>query len=313
MALNSASTAGPMKKAVWVGVAIAIAVAGAWGYAALARREDDSGRPVRLLAIAEEQSLDLSFSRSGRIVSSVPDEGETVSSGDTVTRIEEPGLAEDASDFQRQMAEAQARERARREDVARLQAQLAEVTSEEKRVSRLVREGVAPAAQLETLQHRREGISAEIRSREAEKGRIAAEEEALQVRLGKVRRFEKEGALVAPGTGTVLTRHHRQGEWVAAGEPIVTIQLAAPYLRVEVPEERLSAFTVGKSVEVWPQARPDARVRARVVSIRPRSEFATRRNWGLQSRDLRTFSVRLAAEGLPIVSGQTFVVEAGAN
>jgi HlyD family secretion protein len=111
----------------------------------------------------------------------------------------------------------------------------------------------------------------------------------------------------------VLTRHHRQGEWVAAGEPIVTIQLAAPYLRVEVPEERLSAFSVGKSVEVWPQARPDARVRARVVSIRPRSEFATRRNWGLQSRDLRTFSVRLAAEGLPIVSGQTFVVEAGGN
>ena len=77
MALNSASTTGPMKKAVWVGVAIAIAVAGAWGYAALARREDDSGRPVRLLAIAEEQSLDLSFSRSGRLVSPVPDEGET--------------------------------------------------------------------------------------------------------------------------------------------------------------------------------------------------------------------------------------------
>jgi HlyD family secretion protein len=302
-----------MKKAVWVGVAIAIAVAGTWGYGALARREDDSGRPVRLLAIAEEQSLALSFSRSGRLISPVPDEGEPVRKGETVTRIEEPGLAEDASDFERQMAEAQAREKGRQEDVARLQAQLAEVSSEEKRVARLVREGIAPAAQLETLQHRREGISAEIRAREAEKGRIGAEEEALQVRLGKVRRFEKEGALVAPASGTVLTRHHRMGEWIAAGEPVVTIQLAAPYLRVEVPEERLSAFSVGKSVEVWPQARPDSRTRAQVVSIRPRSEFATRRNWGLQSRDLRTFSVRLAPEGLPVVSGQTFVVEAGAN
>ena len=36
-----------------MGVAIAIAVAGTWGYGALARREDDSGRAVRLLAIAE--------------------------------------------------------------------------------------------------------------------------------------------------------------------------------------------------------------------------------------------------------------------
>lgn len=302
-----------MKKAVWVGVAIAIAVAGTWGYGALARREDDSGRPVRLLAIAEEQSLALSFSRSGRLISPVPDEGETVKKGNTVARIEEPGLSEDATDFERQMAETRAREKSRQEDVARLQSQLAEATSEEKRVSRLVKEGIAPSAELETVQHRRQGIAAEIRGREAEKGQIDAAGEALRVRLGKVRRFEKEGALIAPASGTVLTRHHRQGEWVTAGDPIVTLQLAAPYLRVEVPEERLSAFAVGKTVAVWPQARPDSRTRARVVSIRPRSEFATRRNWGLQNRDLRTFSVRLAAGDLPVVSGQTFIVEAGAN
>jgi HlyD family secretion protein len=302
-----------MKRAVWVGVAIAIAVAGTWGYGALARREDDSGRPVRLLAIAEEQSLALSFSRSGRLVSPVPDEGETVKAGETVARIEEPGLTEDASDYERQIAETRAQEKTRQEEVARLRAQLAEIASEEKRVAHLVKEGIASTASLETVQHRREGITAEIRAREAEKDRITAEAEAIQVRLGKVHRFEKEGALIAPASGVVLTRHHRKGEWIAPGEPIITLQLAAPYLRVEVPEERLSAFAVGKTVDVWAQARPDARARARIVSIRPRSEFATRRNWGLQSRDLRTFSVRLTPEGLPVVSGQTFVVEAGAN
>jgi multidrug resistance efflux pump len=302
-----------MKKAMWVGVAIAIAVAGTWGYGALSRREDDTGRAVRLLAIAEEQSLALSFSRSGRLVSPVPDEGEPVRAGQTVARIEEPGLAEDASDFERQMAQSRAREKSRREEVARLQADLAQIASEEKRIARLVREGIAPAADLETVQHRRDSARAAIRAREAEKGQISAEEDALDARLGKVKHFEKEGALVAQSSGVVLTRHHRMGEWVAAGEPIVTLQLEAPRLRVEVPEERLSAFALGKTVEIWPQARPDARAHARVVSIRPRSEFATRRNWGLQSRDLRTFSVRLAPEGLPVVSGQTFVVEAGAN
>lgn len=302
-----------MKKAVWVGVAIAIAVVGTWGYGALARREDDTGRPVRLLAIAEEQSLALSFSRSGRLVSRVPDEGEEIRAGDVVARIEEPGLAEDASDFERQVAHSRARELTRREEVARLQAELAQVLSEEKRIARLVREGIAPAADLETIQHRRDGIAAGIRAREAEKGELNAEESALKVRLGKVRRFEKEGALVSRVNGVVLTRHRREGEWVTPGEPVLTLQLAAPHLRVEVPEERLSAFTVGKAVAIWPQARPSARARARVASIRPRSEFATRRNWGIQSRDLRTFSVRLVPEGLAVVSGQTFVVEAGAN
>jgi multidrug resistance efflux pump len=209
------------------------------------------------------------------------------------------------------MEQSRAREMSRREQVASLRAELAAVSSEERRIERLVAEGIAPAAQLESLQHRRAGIAAAIRAREEEKGGINAEERTLQARLGKVRRFEKEGLLVAEKSGTVLTRHHRQGEWVTEGEPVVTLQLESPYLRVEVPEERLSGFKVGKKVEIWPQARPEARSMARVVSIRPRLGWADRRHWGMRGRDLRTFSVRLVAEGIPIVSGQTFVVEAG--
>src|ERR1700682_6746634 len=88
-----------MKKGIWVGVALAIGVAGAWGYGALVRQENDDGRKVRLLALAEEQRLDLSFSRSGRLVSRIPDEGETVSAGSVVARLVEPGLAEDVADL----------------------------------------------------------------------------------------------------------------------------------------------------------------------------------------------------------------------
>ena len=294
-------------------MAIAIAVAGAWGYGSLMRQENDDGRRVQLLAIAEEQHLDLSFSRSGRLVTRVPEEGEVVKAGVLVARIEEPGLSEDASDLERQREQIAAQEKTRVEEVAQLQAQLAQAVSEERRMSRLAAEGVAPAADLETLQHKRDELSAGIRAREAEKGNLSAQERALSSRLDKVRRFQKEGALLSPSAGTVLTRYHRQGEYVAAGDPILTLQVEAPYLRVEVPEERLSVFPVGASVTVWPQARPDARFAARVVTVKPRAEFATRKNWGLQSRDLKTFSVRLAPKGVAVISGQTFVVEAGRN
>jgi len=302
-----------MKRGIWVAVAVAVAVAGAWGYGALMRQENDDGRRVQILAIAEEQHLDLSFSRSGRLVTRVPEEGETIKAGSLVARIEEAGLSEDASDLERQRDQLTAQERTRREQVAQLQAQLAQTASEEKRMGRLASEGVAPAADLETLQHKREELAASIRAREAEKGNLEAQERSLVSRLEKVHRFEREGTLTTLVGGTVLTRHHRQGEFVAAGDPVVTLQVEAPYLRVEVPEERLSAFPVGGSVTVWPQARPDARFAARVVTIRPRAEFATRKNWGLQSRDLKTFSVRLTPQNAGIVSGQTFVVEAGRN
>ena len=302
-----------MKRGIWVALAIAIAVAGAWGYGALVRQENDDGRRVQLLAIAEEQHLDLSFSRSGRLVTRVPEEGDAVTEGSLVARIEEPGLSEDAADLERQREQIVAQERTRKEAVAQIEAQRAQVVSEEKRMSRLTAEGLAPAADLETLQHKREELSASIRAREAEKGNLEAQERSLESRLDKVHRFEKEGALISPAAGSVLTRHHRQGEFVAAGDPVVTLQVEAPYLRVEVPEERLSVFPVGASVTVWPQARPDARFAARVVTVKPRAEFATRKNWGLQSRDLKTFSVRLAPQNAAVVSGQTFVVEAGRN
>jgi HlyD family secretion protein len=300
-----------MKRVAWVGVAIAIAVAGAWGYGALVRQENDSGTRVRLLAIAEDQTLDLSLSRAGRVVSRIPDEGESVAAGDVVARVEQPGLAEDAADYQRQRAELVARELTRRQNVEKAKAELAQITSDEKRVGRLVREGIAPAADLESLHHRREATEAGIRALDTERNQLEAQDKTLSVRADKVKHFDKEGTLTSPAAGIVLTRHHREGEWVEAGQAIVTLQTGTPYLRVEVPEERLSTFPVGGSVRVWPQAQPQAPFPARIVSVKPRSEFATRRNWGLQSRDLKTFSVRLAPQGAAVIAGQTFVVEAG--
>jgi HlyD family secretion protein len=302
-----------VKKALWVVLAVGIALAGAWGYGELVRHENDSGQPVRLLAIAEEQSLTLSFSRRGRLTTRVPEEGEPIEKGQEVARISEPGLSEDATDIGRQIAQVHARDRTRFQEIEKLKAQFAAVASDERRMGRLVKEGVSPSASLEALQHQREAIAADIRAREAEEGQLEAEEQALKVRLDKIHVFEKEGLLRSPQSGTVLTRHHREGEWIEPGQPIVTLQIEAPFLRVEVPEERLSAFAVGKSVTVWPQARPNAPFQAKIVSIKPRSEFATRKNWGLQSRDLQTFSVRLQPVNATVVSGQTFVVSTGSE
>jgi multidrug resistance efflux pump len=211
------------------------------------------------------------------------------------------------------VSEVQARDAMRLQEIEKLKAQSASVQSDERRYAKLVSEGVAPAAMHESLQHQLEAIAADIRAREKEKDQLAAEGEALQVRLEKIRRFEKEQVLASPSGGVVLTRHHRMGEWIEPGQAIVTLQIETPYLRVEVPEERLSAFVVGRTVTVWPQARPDARFQAKIVSIKPRSEFATRKNWGLQSRDLQTFSVRLQPLNGSVVSGQAFVVEAGSG
>src|SRR5450432_769654 len=155
---------GLVKKVLWIFLAVGLALAGAWGYGELVRREDDTGQPLRLLAIAEEQSLSLSFSRRGRLTTRVPEEGEAIASGQEVARIEEPGLAEDAHDIERQISQVKARDATRLEEIEKLRAQFAAVASDERRIGRLVKEGVAPAASLETLQHQRDAIAADIRA-----------------------------------------------------------------------------------------------------------------------------------------------------
>jgi biotin carboxyl carrier protein len=233
------------------------------GYGALMRQENDDGRRVQLLAIAEEQHLDLLLPQRASADARAGGR-EAVKAGSLVARIEE-ALSEDASDLERQREQISAQEKSRKEQVLQLQAQQAQNASEEKRMGRLASEGVAPAADLETLQHKREELAAGIRAREAEKGNFEAQERSLASRLDKVHRFEKEGTLISPVGGMVLTRYHREGEFVAAGDPIVTLQVEAPWLRVEVPEERLSAFVVGGSVTVWPQARLGRPLAARVA------------------------------------------------
>ena len=182
-----------MKRVAWVGVAIAIAVAGAWGYGALVRQENDSGARVRLLAIAEDQTLDLSFSRAGRIVTRVPDEGESVASGDIVARVEQPGLAEDGADYQRQRAELKARELTRRQNVRKPRRSSRRSRARRSGSRRLVREGIAPAADLELLRHRRDATEAGIRALETEKNQLEAQDNTLESPRRKGRALREGG------------------------------------------------------------------------------------------------------------------------
>jgi hypothetical protein len=104
---------------------------------------------LRLLAIAEEQSLTVSFSRRGRLTTRIPEEGETLAAGQEVARIEEPGLSEDASDIERQISQVKARDLTRLEEIEKLRAQFAAVASDERRIGRLVKEGGAEGVKLE--------------------------------------------------------------------------------------------------------------------------------------------------------------------
>ena len=190
-----------MKKTLWVVLAVGVALVGAWGYGELVRRENDSGQPLRLLAIAEEQSLALSFSRRGRLTTRVPEEGEPIRAGRKSPDIEEPGLAEDATDIERQISQVHARDATRLQEIEKLRAQFAAVASRGA-AHRPARQGRRLARGEPRDAFSTSGKRSRPRSARARPRRVSsrAEEEALKVRLEKVRHFEKEGVLERAGS-----------------------------------------------------------------------------------------------------------------
>jgi HlyD family secretion protein len=290
---------------------VVVVTGGSYAYRSARDREDDTGAAVLLLATVEEEPLVLSFARAGRITKPVPEEGSHVQAGATVAVIEEVGLAEDIAGLTHQIEEVQAKETVRAHEAKRLRALLAQAEGDEARSTDLASQGIAHAAEAETRRHEREAVSQQFAAVEAARAELAARASSLTAQRQKLRRFQDEAVLKSPISARVLTRHKRAGEWTAVGEPVVTLESSAPYLRVEVPEERLRGFALGASVLAWPQTRPGQRQRARVVSVRPRAEYATRKDWGIARRDLKTLSVRLRVLEGSATAGETWCVEAG--
>ena len=85
---------------------------------------------------------------------------------------------------------------------------------------------------------------------------------------------------------------HRPGEVVAVGAPIVTLsQLDTVKVLAPVDETRVGAVRPGDKVRVRVYTFDRRQFDGQVTDIQPAGEFATRKDWGAQRRDIRTFTV----------------------
>ncbi len=241
----------------------------------------------------------LSSNLSGDLLDLTVREGDRVTKGQYLGRIDSRRYAAQVNREEASRASAQA-------EVSLAEVQAARSRAELARVKRLVQSQSASEAELEKA---KADADADVARLAAARDRVAQAAAAL----ADARHLLSYTTLVSPIDGVVTSRQKQVGERVRGSdfnEDVIVIiaTLSNMEMRAEVGEQEVVYLREGQPAEVEVDAFPDKKWPAQVVEI---AKNATVRNAGTEA-EVTTFPVRLALTaplpgGLPGMSGQATI------
>lgn len=241
----------------------------------------------------------LSSNLSGDLLDLTVREGDRVTKGQYLGRIDSRRYAAQVNREEASRASAQA-------EVSLAEVQAARSRAELTRVKRLVQSQSASEAELEKA---KADADADVARLAAARDRVAQASAAL----ADARHLLSYTTLVSPIEGVVTSRQKQVGERVRGSdfnEDVIVIiaTLSNMEMRAEVGEQEVVYLREGQPAEVEVDAFPDKKCPAQVVEI---AKNATVRNAGTEA-EVTTFPVRLALTaplpgGLPGMSGQATI------
>ncbi len=245
----------------------------------------------------EVTEVEVSSAIPGRLVEVLPHEGERVSAGDLVFRLDAVMLEAEREVRAAAIDQSEAGHQAANAQVRAANAQVAMLRRELERVKALEASGVGSAQQTSQLSGqldvalakaaaaREQVVQAEAAGRQAEAGLKAAD-----TRL-------TETEVAAAVDGVVLSRNREPGEVVGPGMSVVTLgDLAHPRLRIYVALLEVEKLAIGDAVEVHLDG-VDAT--GRVERIASEAEFTPREVLTPDERVKRVFAVDVGLDPGP--------------
>jgi HlyD family secretion protein len=193
----------------------------------------------------------------GRIAQVRVREGQAVKAGDVLFVL-------DPADEKSALGTAQARIEAARARARASEARLAEARVQYDREKALVDRGVhSPGAADES--------AARLSALEVESQAAAADIRVSQSEAGSVNQNLRNTTIVAPISGTAVTRPSQVGDVVGPTTTLVELcDFTSLLVEVDVPEARLDKVKVGGPAEVVLDSAPSERLRSEVAELSPR-------------------------------------------
>ncbi|MGH7468271.1 MAG: HlyD family secretion protein [Longimicrobiales bacterium] len=283
------------------------------------RRGQDESTSIVASGTVEATEADLGFQVAGRIEAIEAREGQTVTPGMVLAKLDHAELSARRAAAEAQLASARALlnellRGARPEELQ--QARSAETAARQRvdeaartleRTRRLEQGGAASRESLEQAQtahdvaraqydHVREQLRLIEQGPRAE--RIEAQHAAVrqaQAAVAQIDALLSSSIIRAPFAGVVSVRHREPGETVGAGAPVLT--LTNPYdrwVRIYVREDQIGHVTLGQTASIRSDTDPNQALSGHVTFISTEAEFTPRNVQTTEERVKLVYAVKVA-------------------
>ena len=218
--------------------------------------------------------------QSGQLLRLTVEEGDSVTAGAEVALIDTTQLQLRARQLEATKAVYQSQKPDMAKQLAATRQQLAKARQEQQRYRELVADGAAPSKALDDANSQvlvlERQIEAQVSSLSVSTRSLDRQTEATEAQLAQLRDQLAGCHVVAPLSGTVLEKYVEQGEFVAAGKPLLKVaDTGTMYLRAYVTTAQLQHIKLGQAVKVFADYGDGQRKEyaGRVTWISSRSEF----------------------------------------
>jgi HlyD family secretion protein len=138
------------------------------------------------------------------------------------------------------------------------------------------------------------GTERQIMQQQAQVAAAKAETEQAQAQLAEAEANRSDLTVVAPFTGTVITRSAEPGEVVQAGTAIITLlDLSKVYLRGFIPEGEIGKVKIGQPCHVFLDSNLNEPLDAYVLRIDPQATFTPENTYFRNDRVKQVVGVKL--------------------
>jgi HlyD family secretion protein len=291
-------------RAAVISVIVVVGLVAAGGGYLLWKQHEAAALPKGIVAIngrLEATQVDIATKIAGRVIEIVPHEGDMVSAGSVVARL-------DKAELEAQLQQGQAEAQKARETLARAEADVkarqAELTLAQQQLQRaeaLVKKGWTTREKYDQRKQELDSATAALTSATKQIDEAQASVKAVDANVERLRSQLNDTTISSPVRGRVQYRLIEPGAVLSAGGRIASVlDLSDLYTTVFLPASVAGQLKIGDEARVVFDAAPQYVFPARVSFVAPESQFTPKSVETQSEREQLYFRVKLKAP-LPLL------------